>query len=148
MTQSDLIGSMKLGDILKVETSTGADQPLATAVFRWADCERAETVDEIPVFIKTDAPNPDGFKGTRVSIYGLKNVGQWANGAPALKLSLASLVSPFEAKALFPVTVDVDDDKTSLVAVTESLLARAVADFHFTWQQEPQGRPGKRFQSV
>lgn len=135
------LGSMKLGDILKVETSTGADQPLATAVFRWADCERAETVDEIPVFIKTDAPNPDGFKGTRVSIYGLKNVGQWANGAPALKLSLASLVSPFEAKALFPVTVDVDNDKTSLVAVTESLLARAVADFHFTWQQGSQGVP-------
>ncbi len=145
------LGSMKLGDILKVETSTGADQPLATAVFRWADCEKAETVDEIPVFVKTDRPNPERFKGTRVSIYGLKNVGQWANGAPALKLSLASLVSPFEAKTQFPVTVDVDNDKTSLVAVTESLLARAVADFHFTWQQGPKGVPElkcvARFQS-
>lgn len=129
------LGSMKLGDILKVETSTGPDQPLASAVFRWADCEKAETVDEIPVFVKTGVPNPERFKGTRVSIYGLKGIRQWANGAPALKLSLASLVSPFEAKAQFPVTVDVDNDKTSLVAVTESLLARAVADFHFTWQR-------------
>ncbi len=135
------LGSMKLGDILKVETSTGADQPLATAVFRWADCESAETVDQIPVFVKTDRPNPDRFKGTRVSIYGLKDVGQWANGARALKLSLASLVSPFEAKAKFPVTVDVDGDKTSLVTVTDTLLARAVADFHFTWEQDAEGVP-------
>lgn len=135
------LGSMKLGDILMVETSTNANQPLATAVFRWADCEKAETVDQIPVFVKTDCPNLEGFKGTRVSIYGLKNVSQWANGAPVLKLSLASLVSPFEAKAKFPVMVDVDDDKTSLVAVTEMLLARAVADFHFNWRKGPQGMP-------
>lgn len=133
------LGSMKLGDILKVETGTAVDQPLASAVFRWADCERAETVDLIPVFVETDNPNPTGFKGTRVSVYGLKNVGQWANGAAALKLSLATLVSPFEAKAQFPVTVDVDGDKTSLVSVTETLLTRAVADFQFTWQAGPDG---------
>lgn len=135
------LGSMKLGDILKVETSTGEDQPLASAVFRWADCEKAETIDQIPVFVETDLPNPDRFKGTRVSVYGLKNVGQWANGAAALKLSLATLVSPFEAKVQFPVTVDVDHDKTSLVTVTETLLARAVADFQFKWQIGPSGIP-------
>ncbi|OUL98269.1 sensor histidine kinase [Variovorax sp. JS1663] len=135
------LGSMKLGDILKVETSTGEDQPLASAVFRWADCEKAETIDQIPVFVETDLPNPDRFKGTRVSVYGLKNVGQWANGAAALKLSLATLVSPFEAKAQFPVTVDVDRDKTSLVTVTETLLARAVADFQFKWQAGPADVP-------
>lgn len=135
------LGSMKLGDILEVQTSTGQDQPLASALFRWADCERAETVDEIPVFVKTDIPNTDRFKGTRVSVYGLKEAEQWANGATALKLSLATLVSPFEAKAQFPVTVDVDHDKTSLVTVTETLLARAVADFHFNWQTGKNGVP-------
>ncbi|OGO97507.1 MAG: hypothetical protein A3E00_06350 [Curvibacter sp. RIFCSPHIGHO2_12_FULL_63_18] len=129
------LGSMKLGDILEVVTSTSEDQPLASAVFRWADCEKAETVDEIPVFVKTELPNPDRFKGTRVSVYGLKNAGQWASakGANAIKNSLAALVSPFEAKAQFPVTVDVNSDKTSLVSVTETLLARAVADFRFEW---------------
>lgn len=133
------LGSMKLGDILEVVTSTGEDQPLASAVFRWADCEKAETVDEIPVFVKTELPNPDRFKGTRVSVYGLKNVGQWASakGAAAIKNSLAALVSPFEAKAQFPVTVDVDFDKTSLVSVTETLLARAVAEFRFEWKAGP-----------
>ncbi|MDR7093606.1 ATP-binding protein [Hydrogenophaga laconesensis] len=135
------LGSMKLGDILEVVTSTGENQKMASAVFRWADCERAETVDQIPVFVETDLPNPDGFKGTRVSVYGLKSASQWANGAAALKLSLATLVSPFEAKAQFPVTVDVDGDKTSLVSVTETLLTRAVADFHFTWQTVPGGEP-------
>lgn len=135
------LGSMKLGDILEVVTSTDENQPLASALFRWADCERAATVDEIPVFVKTDLPNPERFKGTRVSVYGLKNVGQWANGAAALKLSLATLVSPFEAKAQFPVTVDVDHDKTSLVTVTETLLARAVADFQFHWHTGLDGQP-------
>ncbi len=135
------LGSMKLGDILEVVTSTAGDQPLASAVFRWADCERAGTVDEIPVFVRTDQPNPDQFKGTRVTVYGLKDAGQWANGAAALKLSLATLVSPFEAKAQFPVTVDVDGDKTSLVSVTETLLTRAVADFRFAWQLGPTGEP-------
>lgn len=50
-------------------------------------------------------------------------------------------MSPFEAKAQFPVTVDVDYDKTSLVTVTETLLARAVADFHFKWQAGSDGVP-------
>lgn len=135
------LGSMKLGDILEVQTSTSEDQPLASATFRWADCEKAQTVDQIPVFIKTDLPNPGRFKGTRVSVYGLRNVEQWANGAASLKLSLASLVSPFEAKAQFPVTVDVDNDKTSLVTVTDTLLARAVADFQFSWQIGANGLP-------
>jgi signal transduction histidine kinase len=135
------LGSMKLGDILEVVTSTGKDQPLASATFRWADCENAATIDQIPVFVQTDIPNPERFKGTRVSVYGLKNIGQWANGAAALKLSLASLVSPFEAKAQFPVTVDVDHDRTSLVTVTDTLLARAVADFHFTWHTGRDGMP-------
>lgn len=135
------LGSMKLGDILQVETSTGEDQPLTSATFRWADCEKAKTVDQIPVFVEIDLPNPDRFKGTRVSVFGLKNSSQWSNGAAALKLSLASLVSPFEAKAQFPVTVDVDRDKTSLVTVTETLLARAVAAFHFNWQTGHEGVP-------
>ncbi len=135
------LGSMKLGDILEVVTSTNENEPLASAVFRWADCERAATVDQIPVFVKTGLPNPDRFKGTRVSVYGLKNVGQWSNGAAALKLSLATLVSPFEAKAQFPVTVDVDHDKTSLVTVTDTLLKRAVADFQFQWQAGLGGQP-------
>ncbi|KAK0359516.1 hypothetical protein LTR94_030991, partial [Friedmanniomyces endolithicus] len=45
------LGSMKLGDILRIETATSTAAPLAVAEFRWADCEAARTVDQIPVFM-------------------------------------------------------------------------------------------------
>ena len=61
------LGSMKLGDVLVVESSTSASKPIHKAQFRWPDCEVAATVDEIPVY-ETPEANDEGFKGTRVSV--------------------------------------------------------------------------------
>ena len=64
------LGSMKLGDILRIETATAPTASLATAQFRWADCELARTVDEIPVFVE-EVANTEKFKGdTRVGTRG------------------------------------------------------------------------------
>ncbi len=129
------LGTMKLGDILVVETATAADERLSTAQFRWADCGTAETVDEIPVKFGT-LPNPSRFKGTRVSILGLNDLAHWRqpDRITNLTASLAKLVSPFEATSTFPVTVRSDKGTTSLVSVTNEILGRAVARFDFSWQ--------------
>jgi hypothetical protein len=137
------LGSMKLGDILSVESATAPSAPLASATFRWADCEVAGTVDQIPVRMDQDLPNTEKFKGTRVSVLGLRDIDQWGSARRALEItkSLARLVSPFEAKAKFPVTVDVDGHKASLVAVTDALLSRAIAEFKFEWQYTSDNKP-------
>jgi signal transduction histidine kinase len=134
------LGTMKLGDILEVKTATGPAEPVYGVHFRWADCESAFTVDEIPVRLRR-LPNKSERKGTRVYVRGLKELEEWARPTRALEIarSLAKLISPFEAASTFPVTVDVDGVKQSLVAVTNVLLSRAIAEFHFDWRPAEKG---------
>lgn len=137
------LGSMKLGDILQIESSQSPANPLGSAVFRWADCEAATTVDEIPVHVGENIANTKKFKGTRVSVLGIRDLHHWNSAERALEItkSLARLISPFEAKAAFPVKVDVDGHKSSLVAVTDTLLSRAIAEFKFSWQERHNDSP-------
>jgi signal transduction histidine kinase len=132
------LGSMKLGDILRIETATAATKRIAVAQFRWADCESAKTVDEIPVFLE-ELPNDMQFKGTRVSVLGLRDLPEWRrkDRINEITRSLARLISPFEATSTFPVGVKLDGVDHSLVTVTEEVLKRAIADFHFKWERDP-----------
>jgi signal transduction histidine kinase len=138
------LGSMKLGDILRIETSTSASTPLSVAQFRWTDCESARTVDQIPVFLE-ELPNLEKFKGTRVSVLGLRDLPEWRrkDRISEITRSLAKLISPFEATSAFPVGVKLDGVDYSLVTVTEEVLKRAIADFQFAWQADPED-PDKR----
>ena len=131
------LGTMKLGDILSIETAKSGDSPLSVAKFRWADCTRAQTVDEIPVTTK-EIPNNKKFKGTRVSVLGLSDLAEWRkpNRSFAIARRLAQLISPFEATATFPVYVEVDGVETSLVAVTADVVSRSMASFNFEWISE------------
>ena len=133
------LGSMKLGDILRIETSTSPSKPLAVAQFRWADCHTAKTVDEIPVFVY-ETPNPEKFKGTRVSVLGLQDLPEWRRRGRIGEIarSLSRLISPFEATSTFPVSIRLDGDDHSLVSVTQDALKRAVAEFEFDWQTDPE----------
>lgn len=132
------LGSMKLGDILRIETATAASNPISVAQFRWADCESAKTVDEIPVFLD-ELPNNEKFKGTRVSVLGLRDLAEWRrkDRISEITRSLARLISPFEATSTFPVGVKLDGVDHSLVTVTEEVLKRAIAEFQFKWEQDP-----------
>lgn len=132
------LGSMKLGDILRIETATAPSKPIAVAQFRWADCESARTVDEIPVFLD-EFPNDEKFKGTRVSVLGLRDLPEWRrkDRISEITRSLARLISPFEATSTFPVGVKLDGVDHSLVTVTEEVLKRAIADFQFKWERDP-----------
>lgn len=131
------LGSMKLGDILRIETATAASNTISVAQFRWADCESAKTIDEIPVFLD-ELPNNEKFKGTRVSVLGLRDLAEWRRKDRIIEItrSLARLISPFEATSTFPVGVKLDGVDHSLVTVTEEVLKRAIAEFQFKWEQD------------
>lgn len=138
------LGSMKLGDILRIETATSPEAALAVAEFRWADCEAARTIDQIPVFIDL-LPNDARFKGTRVSVLGLRDLPEWRrkDRIAEITLSLARLISPFEATSTFPVGITLDGTGHSLISVTDELLKRAVAEFEFVWKDD-EANPSKR----
>ena len=131
------LGSMKLGDILRIETATSVSSEISVAQFRWTDCETARTVDEIPVFLDEIA-NTEKFKGTRISILGLKDIAEWKRKNRALEISgrLAQLISPFESTSTFPVGFRLDGDEQSLVSMTEEALGQAVSQFEFRWQDD------------
>lgn len=133
------LGTMRLGDILVIETAKTPEDDLARAVFRWGDCEVAETVDQIPVDLTT-IENKKGFKGTRVSVLGLRDISEWRkpNRGEAIARSLARLISPFEATSTFPVAITVDDVEHSLVTITNDVLSRAIATFDFDWAPNPE----------
>lgn len=131
------LGSMKLGDILLVESAPSASAALASAQFRWKDCETAETIDQIPVFSKSE-DNTSLFKGTKVSVLGLKDLQEWKRPDRVFQItkSLAKLISPFEATSTFPVTVAIDGNEQSLVNVTNEVLTRAISEFSFCWEEQ------------
>lgn len=130
------LGSMKLGDILVVESAIAPDAPIASARFRWSDCTGATTVDQVPVFTEVRA-NEEKFKGTRVKVLGLKDMPEWRRKNRILEItkSLARLVSPFEATSTFPVSVVLDGSDQSLESVTNQVLDQAVAKFTFEWKK-------------
>ena len=125
---------MRLGDILKVESATAPDAPLSTAWFRWADCNVAATIDEIPVTLATEA-NPARFKGTKVTVLGLNDLPEWtrARRLGDITGSLMRLISPFEATSKFRVTVALDGVEQSLASLTDEVLNKAVARYDFEW---------------
>jgi hypothetical protein len=130
------LGSMKLGDILLIETATSAAAPLATAQFRWTDCDTARTVDEIPVYLAQEK-NSDKFKGTRVSVLGLRDIDEWRRPDRIYDItrSLAKLISPFEATSIFPVNVSLDGVEQSLVTITDEVLKQAIVLTPRRWCQ-------------
>jgi len=132
------LGSMKLGDILRIETSTAEDRPITIAQFRWTDCESAAVVEDIPVYTEV-RDNIEKFKGTRVSILGLRDLEDWRrkDRIHEVTRSLARLISPFEVTSTFPVGISLDGADYSLVTVTEELLNRAIAEFTFDWRYDP-----------
>ncbi len=131
------LGTMRLGDILLIESATSPDSDMVSAQFRWADCEVAETVNQIPVTIAKRA-NVKRFKGTRVSVLGLSDLPEWRRPKRVEEIarSLARLVSPFEATTTFPVGIKLDSVESSLVSITDDVLARAIADFKFDWSTD------------
>lgn len=131
------LSTMKLGDILLVESSTSTESEIHSARFRWQDCETAETIDKIPVIIESNA-NTEKFKGTRVSILGLNDIEYWKKNTRIFELSqaLMKLISPFEATSTFPVALTIDGQSQSLSSIGDELFNRAVADFSFEWKED------------
>ena len=136
------LGTMKLGDILEVESATGADKPLAVARFRWQDCHSAATVDQVPVFTEF-RDNVARFKGTRVNVFGLHDLPDWRRKGRVQELarSFAKLVSPFETTSTFPVSVTLDNHEQSLGSVTDQVLSQAIAKFSFDWGLDAEKKP-------
>ena len=137
------LGTMRLGDILEVESATSPEADLTGARFRWTDCEDAETVDQVPV-TTTTAGNRTGFKGTRVSVFGLNELASWRRPGRGVELArgLARLVSPFEATSTFPVTLFLNQKPLQLDTVTADVLKRAVARFEFWWEADERCEAG------
>ncbi|MBA6123567.1 sensor histidine kinase [Pseudomonas aeruginosa] len=131
------LGSMKLGDVLIARSAIAKDAPVAIAQFRWTDCETASTVDQIPVYTQ-QTENAELFKGTRVSVYGLRDMHEWRRKERVTEItrSLTRLISPFEATSTFPVAVTLDGQEQALNSVTNDALARAIAEFKFSWRYD------------
>jgi signal transduction histidine kinase len=135
------LGTMRIGDVLLLETATDEAAPITSAFFRWSDCDVADTLDQIPVSVDQN-PNLVRFKGTRVTVLGLRDLEKWraATVDQSLINSLSRMISPFEAQATFQVSVvSSGRPPVTLAGLTHDTLKQSVADFQFEWHQSDDG---------
>jgi len=133
------LATMKLGDVLVLESATSPTENLQQIYFRWGDCMPGITLDEVPVVLN-EMPNTDQFKGTRLKILGLSEPQYWKAPTRLTELAaeLSRLISPFEAVGTFPVTIDLNRKHHALAPVTRRALSAALAQFTVLWSTQTQ----------
>jgi signal transduction histidine kinase len=134
------LGTMRLGDILRLKSAKTGSSKVNMAWFRWKDCDGAETLERIPVEVE-EFQNTEGFSGTEVEILGVNDLAEWRNSERAAKIaySIASIVSPFESVETFPVSVKIDEKSYGSEQITEDLLKQAVSIFDFKFEVDNSG---------
>ena len=133
------LATMKLGDVLLLESSTSEESPIHQVYFRWGDCIPGKTLDNVPVFTSV-IENSGKFKGTKIEILGLSHPEYWKSKTRLKELSteLTKLISPFEAVKTFPVKIELDGTSHELSSITNSALLKALARFSISWSSENQ----------
>lgn len=133
------LATMKLGDILLLESATSESSPIQQVYFRWGDCLPGKTLDQVPV-VKTTLENTEKFKGTRLKVFGLSEPSYWKATSRINELvgDLARLISPFESVSKFPVTIALNGPPHHLAPITKNALSRALVTFEVKWSSETQ----------
>lgn len=130
------LGTMKLGDILDIETFTGKEQPGYRVTINWSDFQPGELISEINVPLR-ELPSRHAH-GTRLSVYGLADPDYWRGAARLAKLEaeMSTLVSPFAPPDHLRVTLRVDGRRIELQRLTPELRDTATSSFTATWDDE------------
>lgn len=133
------LATMKLGDVLLIESSTSEDAPINQVFFRWADCLPGITLDSVPV-CHHSIENTERFKGTKVHILGLDQPTYWKSPTRSKELAsdLSKLISPFEGAKTFPVKININGAEHELASITEDALTKALARISIRWDSEKQ----------
>ena len=127
------LGTMKLGDYLRITTH---DDPGATGLqvaFLWSQCKSGRALSKVP--ISEVAIPKSGKTGTKIEICGLVDPEYWRGEARIneLRFKLSTLVSPFKTFPDFDIGLTIDRKPVDLVSFSKRVLNTAATHFETTW---------------
>jgi signal transduction histidine kinase len=129
------LGTMKLGEILKIETFYSDRAPGNSVTIRWNRFQPGELLSRVQV---PRSELPAEAPGTRITIYGLADREYWRGEEriKSLQQEMSTLVSPFEEFHNFKVSIQVDGKSVELQTLSRDLRETASVQFQFDWDDK------------
>lgn len=130
------LGTMKLGDLLEIETFTDSRKPGYRVSIRWSDCKSGNLLGEVPVVL-TEIP-PSGKLGTTLKLLGLADRDYWKGEKRLAELQrkMSTLVSPFTQINNFDLFLEVDGETIELRTFTSKIRKAASIRLLIDWDDE------------
>ncbi len=127
------LSTMKLGDVIILETHHDPTAVGQKVWWRWDDFIPGITLDNVMIY-REEIP-PTGRTGTVVTIIGLKDAAAYSSEVrrKQLQTKLSTLVSPFQHFADFRFTLDVDNVSIPFEHFESALRETAASNFSFSW---------------
>ncbi len=127
------LGTMKLGKCLSVETRNSPSEEGWLVTFQWSDIQSGTLLENVPIhWIRIPA---NGQTGTTVRVLGLRELKSWRTSKreKRLEVKLSGLISPFEPKESFDVTLSLDGREIGLASIGPRLRETAAMTFNYDW---------------
>ncbi|MGN6556052.1 MAG: ATP-binding protein, partial [Verrucomicrobiota bacterium] len=127
------LGTMKLGDYLRITTHHDEDKKGYQIALLWSQCQSGRPLTQVPLSIE-EIPK-SGKKGTKIEIFGLSDPAYWSgeDRMNKLRYRLSTLVSPFKTFSNFTIGLTLNNGNVDLINFSDRLLNTATAQFECTW---------------
>jgi hypothetical protein len=127
------LGSMKLGDYLRITTHSKAHGKGLRITLIWEACKSGVTLSTVPVF--SEEVEPIGKTGTTLEIFGLRDIAYWSGKTrlQELRAKLSTLISPFKSFDSFTIALKVNDSSVDLISLPQAFLDTSAAHFEMLW---------------
>jgi signal transduction histidine kinase len=127
------LGTMKLGDYLRIATFHHPDKKGVRISFFWSQCKSGLPLTQVPLTIE-ELP-AKGERGTEIEILGLADLDYWRgeDRINKLRLKLSTLISPFKTFSDFTIGLTIGGNAVDLVSFSEKVLNTATAHFECTF---------------
>lgn len=130
------LGTMKLGNRLKITTFYDLEADGYVVSFFWNDCQSGLPLSRVPVDFKKIPAT--GETSTCIEICGLTNPSYWIGEKRlrALRIKMSTLISPFKSFENFDIGLNISERVIDLVRVPEKFFETASTHFEVTWDDE------------
>ncbi len=127
------LGSMKLGDFVRITTFSSKSGKGLQVTLNWNECRSGVPLSSVTVH-KAEVPSI-GRTGTKLEIFGLRDTPYWTGEKrlEELRFKLSTLISPFKPIDGFTVALTCDDKIIDLISLPQSFLNSASMHFEMLW---------------
>ena len=130
------LGTMKLGNRLKITTFYDSEADGYEVSFFWNDCQPGLPLSHVPVDFKKIPAT--GETNTCIEICGLANPSYWTGEKrlKALRIKMSTFISPFKSFDSFDIALTVNERTIDFVRIPEKALKTASTHFEVMWDDK------------